>query len=205
MKTARLKKELVVPGYWHYFVNHRGENDACWIPPCKYPADTEFEVVKEGIADGLEDAVRAPRIPDGTHVAICRWDKCPATKDQIGMAEMFVVSVDMLEIEQPAAPAVLQRSTDKKESAVAEVKLRVCLYRPLRFMYGHYADIEIVAERLGLNQADKKQNIRHHVDAWYLTDEQVERAEEAGATSVTRVDMDAFFHPEDSDARHNRG
>jgi hypothetical protein len=33
MKTARLKEELVVPGYWYYFVNHDGENEACWVPP----------------------------------------------------------------------------------------------------------------------------------------------------------------------------
>ena len=96
-KTVRLKKELVVPGYWHYFVNHYGDNDAVWIPPCKYPADTEFEVIKEGIACGPEKEVRGPHIPDGTHIAVCRWEQYPVTEDQIGVAEMFVVPVTMLE------------------------------------------------------------------------------------------------------------
>ena len=97
-KTVRLKKELVVPGYWHYFVNHYGENDAVWIPPCKYPADTEFEVIKEGIACGPEKEVRGPHIPDGTHIAVCKWERYPVTEDQIGVAEMFVVPVTMLEV-----------------------------------------------------------------------------------------------------------
>lgn len=96
MKTAKLKEDLTIPGCWYYFVNDHGENDAVWDPPCFYARDLKVEVVKEGLASGLSGNVRAPHIPNGTHVAICLWTKYPATKDQIGVADMLVLPVTML-------------------------------------------------------------------------------------------------------------
>jgi hypothetical protein len=64
-------------------------------------------------------------------------------------------------------------------------------------MYGHYADIEVVAERMGLDPVNRQMSIRHHIDGYFLAPEQARDAKYAGATEVTRIEMDRFFHPDD--------
>lgn len=78
---------------------------------------------------------------------------------------------------------------------MSDQRLRVCIHVATRFMYGHYGDVEVVAGRMDLDPGFRRIEIRHHITGWHLSPEQAANAKYAGATEVSRAEMDDFFHP----------
>lgn len=62
------------------------------------------------------------------------------------------------------------------------------------FLFGRWADVMDVAERMGLSNAARMGEIRHNVCGWWLSPEQARDSKWAGAMPVTLVEQDNYFH-----------